>query len=149
MFKNMKIEINEQQPLDAVVAELERLGYAKNSNLTHGITWIVCFKSGFYSQYRKMNGFSDVLTTLAQLKEMKNRKVKIKSFNGELLSNVMELLKQRPLYTRELYKLLGSRKTGLTLNKFRNCLYELQELGYIETDNSGEYPRWCMTKEYS
>ena len=28
-FKNMKIEINEHQPLDEVVRELERLGYRK------------------------------------------------------------------------------------------------------------------------
>ena len=27
MFKNMKIAINEQQPLDEVVKELQRLGY--------------------------------------------------------------------------------------------------------------------------
>ena len=27
MFKNMKIAINDQQPLDEVVRELERIGY--------------------------------------------------------------------------------------------------------------------------
>ena len=70
MFKNMKIEINEAQPLDEVVIELERLGYKKNCNLTSGINWIVCFEGGFYCQYGKMNAFNKVLTTLAELKEM-------------------------------------------------------------------------------
>lgn len=30
-YKNMKIEINESQPLDEVVVELERLGYKKDT----------------------------------------------------------------------------------------------------------------------
>ena len=30
MYKNMKIEINSEQPLDEVVKELERLGYVKD-----------------------------------------------------------------------------------------------------------------------
>lgn len=69
-FRNLKIDINDQQPLDEVVKELERLGYIKSCNQTSGINWIVCFKDGFYCQYRNMNAFNKVLTTLAELKEM-------------------------------------------------------------------------------
>jgi hypothetical protein len=69
-FRNLKIQITDQQPLDEVVMELERLGYTKNCNRTDGINWIVCFEGGFYCQYGKMNAFNKVLTTLAELKEM-------------------------------------------------------------------------------
>lgn len=65
--KNMKIEINAEQPLDDVVKELERLG----------------FRVGFYSEYPKsIETYSDgefdmycfrqpADTTLQQLREMK------------------------------------------------------------------------------
>lgn len=35
-FKNMKIEINETQPLDEVVRELDRLGYKRNKRQRRG-----------------------------------------------------------------------------------------------------------------
>lgn len=70
-YKNMKIEINDEQSLNDVVMELERLGYKKNCNLTSGINWIVCFEGGFYCQYGKMNAFNKVLTTITELKAMR------------------------------------------------------------------------------
>ena len=69
-MKNMKIPV--ENNLDEIVRELERLGYKKNCNLTSGINWIVCFEGGFYCQYGKMNAFNKVLTTLAELKEMRD-----------------------------------------------------------------------------
>lgn len=67
-FKNMKIEINESQPLDGVVKELERLGYKKD--LVMGESWILCHEFGLYSCHSHDYGFSNK-TTLAELKEMK------------------------------------------------------------------------------
>lgn len=67
-FQNMKIEINEQQPLDEVVRELERLGYKKD--LINGWTWVLCHEIGLYSIHSHDYGFGN-LTTLAELKEMK------------------------------------------------------------------------------
>lgn len=71
-YKNMKIEINESQPLDDVVRELERLGYEfRNSN---GVDFV------FITTYREDKSFilwDKILfdptlkfTTLAELKEM-------------------------------------------------------------------------------
>lgn len=37
MYKNMKIEINEHQPLDEVVKELERLGFKSGFTYTVNI----------------------------------------------------------------------------------------------------------------
>ena len=68
-MKNMKIEINEQQPFDDVVRELERLGYVKpnkdgNKIFTSqlGNTVNVYDDSMMFDCYKK--------TTLAELKEM-------------------------------------------------------------------------------
>ena len=80
MYKNMKIEINSEQPLDEVVRELERLGYIKDK-----LYWdkllnpsLVCacddgtlmdlrvseLTDGYLDKYEE--------TTLAQLKQMEN-----------------------------------------------------------------------------
>ena len=66
--QNMKIEINDEQPLDEVVKELERLGYKKD--LVKGDKWILCHEFGYYSAHSHHYGFVG-LTTLQQLREMK------------------------------------------------------------------------------
>lgn len=70
MKKSMKIEINQDQPLDDVVRELERLGYVKPNSggdkvyTSHlGNTVNVFDDSMMFDCYE--------LTTLAELKEMK------------------------------------------------------------------------------
>lgn len=69
-MKNLKIEINAEQPLDEVVKELERLGYRKASDMWRPTKCLVTFKDGlidwFYGGYRYYD-----LTTLQQLREMK------------------------------------------------------------------------------
>ena len=66
-FKNMKIEINEAQPLDEVVKELERLGYKEAVKKPNVFNMIYVGSSGYYTyMYIEEN-----LTTLAELKEMK------------------------------------------------------------------------------
>lgn len=71
-YKNMKIEINESQPLDDVVKELERLGYRWCVDTKHNCPTkcIVTFTNGlfdfFHGGWRQYD-----LTTLTQLKEMK------------------------------------------------------------------------------
>lgn len=68
-FQNMKIEINEQQPLDEVVKELERLGYGKCFSSIQYSQFIICREFGvFFDSHGDDNDFS--LTTLAQLKAM-------------------------------------------------------------------------------
>jgi hypothetical protein len=67
MFKEMKIEINEQQPLEEVVVELERLGYKKD--LTHGKVWVLCHELGLYSIHSHDYDFGN-LTTLTELRSM-------------------------------------------------------------------------------
>ena len=52
MFKNMKIAISDEQPLDEVVKELELIGYEKYSwygldEISHIVTW----DDGTYSDY--------------------------------------------------------------------------------------------------
>ena len=74
MFKNMKIEINEEQPLDEVVKELERLGFYKGSWWTKVLTQVIeaCASTMQLVNYSD----SDIqirtgdLVTLAELKEM-------------------------------------------------------------------------------
>ncbi len=68
-FTNMKIEINEQQPLDDVVKELERLGYSEDIRNPMKVNNVYVYGNGDFS-------ILDVdcdwgrLTTLAELKEM-------------------------------------------------------------------------------
>lgn len=72
MFFNMKIEVNEDQPLDDVVSELERLGYKKHiwENYINMI-YVVSFVSGVYTN-ADFNPENELykLTTLPELKEM-------------------------------------------------------------------------------
>lgn len=72
-FQNMKIEINEQQPLDEVVRKLERLGYKKFAWSFYKETVMVVTygDSKWFTDHNKsINRDNLQLTTLAQLKAM-------------------------------------------------------------------------------
>ena len=75
MFFNMKIEVNEDQPLDEIVAELERLGFKKTGWIGYkNVSFITTSKLGFYTDHAVSfwSCFGDSpLTTIAELKEMK------------------------------------------------------------------------------
>lgn len=80
-MNNMKIEINESQPLDEITKELERMGYINNQFYFHisdhnesgKFKSVACYEGGsFY--YHTVDAdliYSCNLTTLAELKEMK------------------------------------------------------------------------------
>lgn len=70
-FQNMKIEINEDQPLDDVVMELERLGCSMAYCAEEHKTCICTYDTYFNCYSTDINQFNGVLTTLAQIKEMK------------------------------------------------------------------------------
>ena len=73
-MKNMKIEINEQQPLDEVVRELERLGFQNNTTHQCDYGCIYAGEDPFSDGLSFSNRDSSInwgeLTTLAELKEM-------------------------------------------------------------------------------
>ena len=78
-MKNLKIEVNEKQPLDEIVKELVRLGYENISDdflqysEIHEYPSIVTYNSGCFVYYCHNNAGkrnSAVLTTLSELKEM-------------------------------------------------------------------------------
>lgn len=71
MFKNMKIAINEQQPLDEVVKELERVGYMVEHKTVMVVKCICTYADGTMHLYMQGCGkkYSE-LTTLTELKEM-------------------------------------------------------------------------------
>lgn len=80
-FKNMKIEINENQPLDDVVRELERLGYSSTGfpNVINPTESIRTVRHEKYQNIKKfeflawhINAIDELwkLTTLAELKSM-------------------------------------------------------------------------------
>ena len=69
-FKNMKIEINEEQPLDEVVRELDRLGYRSNEDHEFGDKAIIVINGAFFGWWSHEN-WTIPLTNLAELKEMK------------------------------------------------------------------------------
>lgn len=74
MFKNMKIEINEAQPLDDVVKELDRLGYSSWNIGDYETKMIVTWEDGLYSnydEYETHTGFDYSFPLLNELKEMK------------------------------------------------------------------------------
>ena len=71
MHKNMKIEINEQQLLDEVVMELERLGYKKDNHKSCDVCkFVYSYRDGFYIKWNTDIDKGHPLTTLAELKEM-------------------------------------------------------------------------------
>lgn len=69
MLKNMKIEINEQQPLEEVVSELGRLGYGQCFTSIQYGEFIVCRDFGvFFDSHGDDHDFT--LTTLVELRSM-------------------------------------------------------------------------------
>ena len=73
-FRNLKIAINDQQPLDEVVKELERLGYTKEYMTKDVPQSVKALDDGVYQIFSLhisefMSLWSE-LTTLAELKEM-------------------------------------------------------------------------------
>lgn len=73
MYKNLKIAINDQQPLDEVVKTLESKGYRKFAWSNHENTvCVITYKNnGWMSDYNYLSKDTDFrLTTLAELKEM-------------------------------------------------------------------------------
>lgn len=76
MYKNMKIEINEQQPLNEVVVELNKKGLHLNKRQSlenaKNVSFIGVFKGGWFEFFSINHEFWDgELITLAELKEMK------------------------------------------------------------------------------
>ena len=77
-FKNIKIEVTAEQPLDDIVGELERLGY--NSNCVYfgcdskikTVTTSKQTKSYEKSTVGNIGVLPQILTTLSELKEMCN-----------------------------------------------------------------------------
>lgn len=72
-FNNLKIAINDQQPLDEVVEELERLGYKwVRRTKSQFIGGLYIYDDGVFEEYPCFsNDCSEFLTTtLAELKEM-------------------------------------------------------------------------------
>ena len=69
-FKNMKIEINADQPLEEVVMELDRLGYKKAYTTERKIKSVYADSLGCYSIMGAMGSWN--VTTLAEIKEMCN-----------------------------------------------------------------------------
>lgn len=76
MFKNMKIEVNEQQPIGEIVSELERLGYWLEHKTSDDVSCIATFEDSAYHLYEgnPLIIFKDdkdmIKATLAELKEM-------------------------------------------------------------------------------
>lgn len=70
-FKNMKIAITPEQPLDEVMVELERLNY-KDFYMLNAINAveIETFVDGTYDVYRSRVGSNIRLTTLKEIKAM-------------------------------------------------------------------------------
>ena len=51
-FQNLKIEINDQQPLDEVVMELDRLGYKKKGWIGYrDVKFITANLKGFFTDH--------------------------------------------------------------------------------------------------
>lgn len=69
MHKNMKIEINEQQPLDEVVKILKAKGYEQKFEIHEDDNLIGTDTNGFYFATTIFYLHGEI-TTLAELKEM-------------------------------------------------------------------------------
>lgn len=70
MKKNMKIEINKDQPIDDVVEVLEGLGFKKEYE-SDEVNFAITFSDGCFGLMTHDISDLDVSTTLAELKEMK------------------------------------------------------------------------------
>ena len=71
-MNNMKIEINDTQPLDEVVSTLESKGYVKSETFT-GVDSVIitAFSNGEFTDWTQNTLKGMYETTLAELKEMK------------------------------------------------------------------------------
>lgn len=69
-FQNMKIEINDQQPLDEVVSELERLGYKKRCTTVGKPRFVTTECNGLYDIFFMDYYARKAETTLAELKDL-------------------------------------------------------------------------------
>lgn len=67
-FQNLKIEINDQQQLDEVVRELERLGYCQRGGMSRKTSILQTFYDGNFDYF--LADYFGVLTTLAELKNL-------------------------------------------------------------------------------
>ena len=68
-MKNMKIEVNAEQPIDEIVRELDRLGFVCDGNHYVGCRFIYTIDDGTFSLYT-IDFDNDKTTTLSELKEM-------------------------------------------------------------------------------
>ena len=68
-FKNLKIEVNAEQPLDEIVKELERLGYKTTRKQWGLINIVETYSDGVYCFYNE-DWHVCRFTTLSELKEM-------------------------------------------------------------------------------
>jgi hypothetical protein len=66
----MKIAINDKQPLDEVVRELDRLGYSMAYYSEDEKTCICTYDTYFNCYSTDINQFNGTLTTLTELKNM-------------------------------------------------------------------------------
>ena len=74
-FKNMMIAVNQDQPLDEVVKELERLGYSKVVWTPHEtVAQIITYRNRrWFSNYKEWQDDEDCeLVSLEELKKMEN-----------------------------------------------------------------------------
>lgn len=71
MYKNMKIEINEKQPLDEIVRELERIGYWLRISGNMVFAWMGHGKQNILRMDKVPMGHYQS-TTLAELEEQPN-----------------------------------------------------------------------------
>ena len=77
-YKNIKVEINKEQPLDELLRELERLGYKPLNKVAikpNYHLWLVADRDGFILGWRNALILGDnyyKTTTLAEIKELKN-----------------------------------------------------------------------------
>ena len=70
-FRNLKIAITEEQPLEEVVRELRRQGYMQAGVGKINEKWVITSEVGLYIGVNKLSGHRGLCTaTLAELKEM-------------------------------------------------------------------------------
>lgn len=72
MYKNLKIAINDQQPIDEVVIAIRDKGYRVGEYYNEAPTHIVTTKGGVYTMVNISGWYPSeyIETTLAELKEM-------------------------------------------------------------------------------
>lgn len=69
-FKDMKIEVTAEQPLEEIVMEFERFGYVKDDICSTRPKYVFSYADGTYIVWGLNIDKYFPLTTLAELKEM-------------------------------------------------------------------------------